>query len=201
MNYRLLPVSEQNFFLAPELQIPVYLPPAPSCSAPAKVPSPPIHDIRPAGTRQREFFRQMLPYALTAQRLTGVPASVSLAQAALESGWGKHAPGNNFFCIKGTGPAGSQWIFTREYRGGALIRTKAKFRRYHDPQQSFIDHARVIAEGRYLRHAMRYRGDARRFVHALQSGTYKYATDPRYEAKVMKIIQSYGLQRYDRTEP
>ncbi len=43
----------------------------------------------------------MLPHALAAQALTGVPASVSLAQAALESGWGRHAPGHNFFGIKG----------------------------------------------------------------------------------------------------
>lgn len=142
----------------------------------------------------------MLPHALATQDLTGVPASVSLAQAALESGWGKHAPGNNFFGIKGTGPAGSQYLYTTEFRGGAKLRLKAKFRRYQDPLQSFIDHAQLLSKGRTLSHVMAFKGDSRAFVHALQSGKYKYATDPQYEEKIMKIIRAHGLQRYDRSE-
>lgn len=200
MHYRLTADSDRKLLLAPEFQF--YLPPIIQSPPPKKVHAPPSTRETPsASARQRDFFRQMLPHALAAQALTGVPASVSLAQAALESGWGKHAPGNNFFGIKGTGPAGSQFLSTWEFRRGAMVRTQAKFRRYHDPLESFIDHARVISEGRYLRHAMQHKNDARAFIHALQSGRYKYATDPRYEAKLLRIIDSHGLQRYDRGVP
>ncbi|MCC6273940.1 MAG: glucosaminidase domain-containing protein [Deltaproteobacteria bacterium] len=191
---------DPKLHLSPEFQF--YLPPLANGACAAKFHAPPATSETPsAGAQQRDFFRKMLPHALAAQALTGVPASVSLAQAALESGWGKHAPGNNFFGIKGTGPAGSQLLATREFRDGVMVRTHAKFRRYHDPLQSFMDHARVISEGRYLRHAMAHRDDARDFVHALQSGKYKYATDPRYAAKVLRIIETHGLQRYDRGAP
>ncbi|MFO1462423.1 MAG: glucosaminidase domain-containing protein [bacterium] len=142
-----------------------------------------------------------MPYALAAQRLTGVPASVSLAQAALESGWGKHAPGQNFFGIKGRGPAGTQRLSTREFHRGRMVRTLANFRRYHDPLESFLDHARLLAEGPRLHHAMAYRHNAQAFVHALQSGPYRYATDPRYEAKLLAIIRTHRLDRYDRKAP
>ncbi|KAB2835708.1 mannosyl-glycoprotein endo-beta-N-acetylglucosamidase [bacterium] len=200
MMFRLEPDADRKLRLAPEFQF--YLPPAPppgprTGQAPTAVAPTPSS----AGARQREFFQRMLPHALAAQALTGVPASVSLAQAALESGWGRHAPGNNFFGIKGTGPAGSQRLFTREFRDGALVRTQAKFRRYHDPMESFLDHARVIAEGRYLRHAMKHKDNARDFVRALQSGRYKYATDPRYADKLIRLIEAHGLTRYDRSAP
>lgn len=146
---------------------------------------------------QQEFFRKYAPYALYTQRLTGIPASVTLAQAALESGWGHHSPGNNFFGIKGKGPAGSQMLWTREFKGGGLVRVRAKFRRYETPLQSFLDHARVISHGRYLRHAMAHTQSAKSFVTALQSGKYKYATDPQYTRKVLGLIQSYHLDRLD----
>ncbi|MCC7344040.1 MAG: glycoside hydrolase family 73 protein [Deltaproteobacteria bacterium] len=200
MNFRLDTETDRQLRLAPEFQL--YLPPAPRPGPRTGQAPPPVSTARPsAGARQREFFQRMLPHALAAQALTGVPASVSLAQAALESGWGRHAPGHNFFGIKGTGPAGSQRLATREFRDGALVRTHAKFRRYHDPLESFLDHARVIAEGRYLRHAMKHKDKAHDFVRALQSGRYKYATDPRYADKVIQLIEVYGLTRYDRSAP
>ena len=143
------------------------------------------------------FFRRLLPYALYTQRLTGVPASVTLAQAALESGWGKHAPGNNFFGIKGSGPAGAQVLHTREFRHGRWVTLRLKFRRYHDPLECFLDHARIIAEGRYLKQAMQHTESARAFVQALQSGRYKYASDPRYATKILDLIRRYHLEGFD----
>lgn len=51
------------------------------------------------------FVTQMLPYAIAAQKITGMPPIVAICFSAIESGWGKHAPGNNFFGVK----AGSTW--------------------------------------------------------------------------------------------
>lgn len=90
---------------------------------------------------------------------------------------------------------------TREYHHGKWIRTRAAFRHYHDFMESFVDHARLVSEGRYLRHAMNHRESAQAFVHALQTGKYRYATDPLYETKLLKLIANYGLERYDRKEP
>lgn len=52
-----------------------------------------------------DFIKKMFPYALQAQKITGIPAIVILTFAAIESAWGQHAPGNNFFGLK----AGSAW--------------------------------------------------------------------------------------------
>ncbi len=161
------------------------------------------HELLPVlenkkASRQREFFRKFAPYAVQTQQMYGIPASVTLAQAALESGWGKHAPGNNFFGIKGMGPAGFQLLRTREYRNGESQQVLAKFRRYDDPLQSFQDHARVIHQSRYLRHALQHNDSAEGFITALQSGKRKYATDPEYTRKIMGIIHRYGLKKYDR---
>ncbi|HEX5033354.1 MAG TPA: glucosaminidase domain-containing protein [bacterium] len=144
------------------------------------------------------FFDEFKEYAIQSMLETGVPASVTLAQAALESAWGKAAPGNNFFGIKAgkswTGPV--QLLWTREEVKGQNLRVKAKFRKYDTPLDSFIDHARVIMNGP-LKHAMQHVHSARAFVTALQSGRMKYATDSRYVEKIMKMIDEYGLEEID----
>jgi flagellum-specific peptidoglycan hydrolase FlgJ len=195
MNFRLLPSSALKFKIQPEFSplgpaLPLIL--ARDCPCPAVSPPKP-----PASSPQRAFFDRILPYALETQAMTGIPASVTMAQAALESGWGKHAPGNNFFGIKGKGPAGIQKLSTREFINGRWQRTLANFRRYNNALESFLDHALVISEGKNLKHAMQHTASARDFVHALQSGKYRYATDPQYEAKIMQLITRYGLERYD----
>ena len=59
----------------------------------------------------QQFIEAYAPTAQEAQKETGVPASITLAQAALESGWGAHAPGNNFFGIK----PGQNWTGKIQY--------------------------------------------------------------------------------------
>ena len=59
-----------------------------------------------------EFVRLYYPYAKQSQTATGVPALVTMSQAALESGWGKHAPGFNFFGIK----PGKAWTGAIQYQ-------------------------------------------------------------------------------------
>lgn len=146
---------------------------------------------------QQRFFNDHAHFAILTQKYSGIPASVTLAQAALESGFGRHAPGNNYFGIKGKGPAGSQLLKTWEVKNGKRVRVQAKFRKYHSPLESFLDHANVIAHSRYLKHAMEHTESAKSFINALQSKKTKYATDPNYVTKIMKIIQTHQLKKFD----
>lgn len=148
-------------------------------------------------TEQQAFFDRFAPFAVETMKQTKIPASVTLAQAALESNWGKAAPGNNFFGIKGVGSAGSQKLKTWEVFKGKKVQVLAPFRKYNTPLESFIDHGKVISTGKYLKHAMEHTESAEAFMTALQGGTAKYATDPLYVDKILKIINKYGLTKYD----
>ncbi len=145
----------------------------------------------------KEFIDRYASYAIESQKQTGVPASVTLAQAALESNWGKSAPGYNFFGVKGTGPAGSQSLKTWEVVDGKKITVSADFRKYNNPAESFVDHANVIANSRYLKQAMDHTDSPFAFIESLQSGKAKYATDPDYVKKITSIINSHELEKYD----
>ena len=147
--------------------------------------------------QQQNFFETYKDFAIDSMVKTKVPASVTLAQAALESNWGNSAPGNNFFGVKGTGPAGSQMLMTWEVFKGKKQRMKAPFRKYFTPLESFIDHAKVISTGKYLKHAMEHTESAEAFMTALQGGTAKYATDPDYKKKILSIIKEHNLEQYD----
>ncbi len=145
----------------------------------------------------QEFINRYSVHAVESQKITGIPASVTLAQAALESNWGKSAPGNNFFGIKGAGPAGTQSLKTWEVIDGKKVTVSANFRKYNSAVESFIDHGKVIAHSKYLKHAMEHTGSPLEFISALQSGKSKYATDPKYTDKIMSIIHQHHLDQYD----
>ncbi|MBE1442942.1 glycoside hydrolase family 73 protein [Paenibacillus sp. OAS669] len=148
--------------------------------------------------KAQEFINLLAPIAVSEQRRTGVLASITLAQGALESAWGSSAPGNNLFGIKGTG----QELSTKEYVNGTFIDTIAGFRSYTDWEGSVTDHSNFLIENpRYAEAgfficcaALDYAGAAR----SLQIAGY--ATDPGYAEKLIQIIKSYGLDRYDRLE-
>ena len=142
------------------------------------------------------FIDKYKQYAIDVMEKTGVPASVTLAQAALESGWGQHSPGYNFFGIKGEGPAGSQNLMTHEVVKGKTIKVSQKFRKYNNALEAFEDHATIIIRGP-LKEAMKHTKDAQDFVSALQAGPFKYATDPTYVSKIMSIIKSHNLEELD----
>lgn len=124
----------------------------------------------------------------------GVPASVTLAQAILESDWGRSAPGNNLFGMKGTGPAGSTVGRVVEYRHGRRSTRLDSFRAYHDEAEALADHARILgSRARYAR-ARKAGDDPRAFARALVG---VYASDPRYAQKLDHLIGLFGLDRFD----
>ena len=142
------------------------------------------------------FIDSIAKGAMEAQQKYGVPASVTIAQAILESGWGKHdLNAHNLFGIKGTGPAGSVTVPTKEYVNGQWITIHAAFRAYHNAAESMEDHGRLLATSGYYTKAMSVRGDPRAFANAL---TGVYATAPNYGQSLISLMNQYNLYRFDR---
>lgn len=143
-----------------------------------------------------EFARLFGPVARESMKRTGVPASVTLAQAALETGWGASTIGDakNLFGIKGTGPAGSISVPTQEFQNGRMVTIRDSFRKYHSWQESIEDHGRLLQNDRY-RPALRYKNDPDRYAHAIHDAGY--ATDPNYASKLISIMKSNNFYRFD----
>lgn len=145
-----------------------------------------------------QFLDSVAEDAVLSQRATGVPASVTLAQAILESGWGKSglsAKYHNYFGIKGTGPAGTVVLSTGEHFNGKDVVIKDGFRVYHSAAESFEDHGRFFIENKRYAEAMRNAHDAERFAKEIHKAGY--ATDPNYSQKLISLIRKYNLTRLD----
>ncbi|MDD3352786.1 flagellar assembly peptidoglycan hydrolase FlgJ [Zoogloea sp.] len=154
----------------------------------------------PAGSAPRAFVEKVWPQAVEASKTTGIPARFLVAQAALETGWGKHelkhadgSGSHNLFNIK----AGRSWAgntvetATTEYLNGVKTRENAQFRAYGSYAESFRDYARLIRNNpRYA--ALVGEGDAAAFARGLQAAGY--ATDPQYADKLTRIINGNTLR-------
>ena len=145
-----------------------------------------------------QFVARMGPSAQAASDASGVPAPLILAQAALESGWGKReiraengAQSFNLFGIK----ADRSWkgptveITTTEYVDGEPQKVRAKFRAYGSYDEAFTDYARFIT--RNPRYAdVVATDDPAQAAHGLQRAGY--ATDPQYGHKLVRIMQKFS---------
>ena len=159
------------------------------------------HDPPPTGmpgtAAQQAFISMVAPGAIAAQQRYGIPASVTIAQAIDESGWGQSglaAADHNLFGIKGTGPAGSDMRPTQEYENGIWVTRTAPFRVYHNIAESIADHGRLLATSQAYQHAMANRQVPDAFAAAL---TGVYATDPNYGSNLITLMRLYNLYRYD----
>jgi flagellar protein FlgJ len=168
--------------------------PAPT-AAPACDPDAPLDCSSPEA-----FVRSVWPHAQKTAAELGVPAKALVAQAALETGWGRRlaqtpgATSNNLFGIKAGGGWNGQRMraSTHEYTNGVRETTRADFRAYGSAAESFEDYARLLGNARYA--AARGTGeDTHRFAAALQQAGY--ATDPAYAAKVTAIANGDTLNR------
>ncbi len=137
---------------------------------------------------QEDFVTQVWPHAQRAAAALGVSPQALVAQAALESGWGKHVSGdNNLFGIK----AGSSWtgatksLSTSEFSNGAMHRETATFRSYASVGDSFDDYVKMLKTSPRYAAALGTGYDTQRFAGALQKAGY--ATDPNYAAKISSI--------------
>ncbi|ERL50799.1 flagellar assembly peptidoglycan hydrolase FlgJ [Halomonas huangheensis] len=146
----------------------------------------------------REFVARLSEPAEAASRTSGVPAELILAQAALETGWGRReiatANGGNSYNLFGI-KAGSSWqgpttrITTHEVADGQRYRIQDDFRVYGSFEEAFTDYARLISDNpRYASVATADSPSAA--AQALQRGGY--ATDPAYAAKLIAVMNTMG---------
>ncbi len=155
---------------------------------------------RPTGVSRmtrKEFIEFVGQNARRAMAATGVPASVTVAQAILETGWGKHTVGEakNLFGIKGRGPLGSVRARTHEYVKGKYVMIEADFAKYESFEQSITEHARFFLRNRRYARALQFKNDPDAFAREIHKAGY--ATDPNYADKLIKYMHDYNLYRFD----
>ncbi len=126
-----------------------------------------------------------------------IPASVSLAQWALESSWGAAMPpgSNNCFGIKAVVGQPSVSCVTHEDVGGRMVGITAKFRAFASIGDAFDQHAQLLATSHYYEPARAKLPDANAFAEAL---TGVYATDHLYDTKLRSIMKAHDLYQWDR---
>ena len=152
---------------------------------------------------KQTFIKQVAPEAQAMQNSYHVCASVTIAQAILESQWGTSqlaSQYHNLFGIKGTDPANSKILTTKEYINGRWIVTKGRFRVYDSWSDSIKDHTKLMLNGTDTNkdnyQAVVQAKNYREADQALQK--CGYATDPDYAKKLISVIQTYKLYNYDK---
>lgn len=150
-----------------------------------------------------QFIKKFSPLAVSAMNKTSMAASIQMAQAILETGWGQYVPvdkysgkiSRNLFGIKGKGQAGSIVSTTKEEYNGVLYTIDDYFRAYSDVSESWYDHkALLLNKERYqvFRDVMY---DPIRGAYAIRRAGY--ATDSGYPGKLIKIIKNNDLRKLD----
>lgn len=132
-------------------------------------------------------------------------ASVMIAQAILESGYGSsalsNAPYYNLFGVKGSYNGQSVYMPTQEYLNGQWVEMNAPFRQYNSYWESFQDHANVLRSTSFATGTAHYSGvwksQTNSFYDATNYLTGRYATDPGYAQKLNWLIETYQLTRFD----
>ncbi|EJF00547.1 lysozyme [Liquorilactobacillus mali] len=150
---------------------------------------------------KRKFITAILPIAQEQQKQYRILTSITLAQAALESDWGQSqlaAQYHNLFGVKSSA-ANAKALTTKEYVNGQWITVTADFAVYTSWTESIEAHTRLFVQGTAW--------DSQHYQTVLDAGNYKeaaqalqtkgYATDPNYATKLISLIQTYKLNKYD----
>lgn len=150
---------------------------------------------------KRKFITTILPVAQKQQKQYKVLTSITLAQAALESDWGQSqlaAQYHNLFGVKSS-TASAKALTTKEYVNGQWITVTANFAVYDSWTESIEAHTRLFVQGTAW--------DSQHYQSVLNASNYQeaaqalqtkgYATDPDYAAKLISLIQTYKLNKYD----
>ena len=175
----------------------------PACPAPAPPASAPSGPLTTSSNAA--FIAAAAAPAQASQREYKVPASVTIAQAILESGWGKSGLTKNdlnYFgmkCFGGNpGPIASGCHDYKTWEcdpTGKCWDEVASFRIYRSVTDSFRDHGRQLASLSRYANAFKFPNDPNRFAAEIHKGGY--ATDPEYTNKLVRIMTQYNLYRYD----
>ncbi|NUU35771.1 flagellar assembly peptidoglycan hydrolase FlgJ [Pseudomonas sp. C2B4] len=164
----------------------------------------PLAPAKKAFSSADEFINTMLPMAKEAADRIGVDPRYLVAQAALETGWGKSvmraqdgSSSHNLFGIK----TGSSWkgdsarAITSEFRNGAMVKETAEFRSYASYKDSFHDLVTLLQSNDRYQDVVKSADNPEQFVRELQKAGY--ATDPHYASKISQIArQMTSYQNY-----
>ncbi|MDO9321919.1 MAG: flagellar assembly peptidoglycan hydrolase FlgJ [Pseudomonas sp.] len=162
---------------------------------------PPLAPGKAAFSSPQEFVATMLPMAKAAAEKIGVDANYLVAQAALETGWGKSiirqqdgSSSHNLFGIKShnSWQGESARVLTTEYVDGKPTKESASFRAYGSFEQSFNDYVSFLQNNERYDNALDSAANPKTFVRELQRAGY--ATDPQYANKVAQIAKQ--MQTY-----
>lgn len=153
-----------------------------------------------AAQGMEHFVSELAPLAKKLADSLGLNEKALVAQAALETGWGKYiiadADGNsshNLFNIKAKSGEAAIAVETTEYRSGLPLKERAEFKRYPDFEQSFADYGRLISGSERYQTALAQGKNSEAYVEQLQQAGY--ATDPNYAKKIKSILHSADFQR------
>ena len=146
---------------------------------------------------QQAFIQSVAPGAIQGWNEYKVLPSITVAQAIVESGWGRSTlstQAHNLFGIKGSYNGNSVVMRTREVYGGRSVYVNANFRAYANNSESVTDH------GRFLNVNSRYSnllGDTNYVSVANKLQQDGYATDPSYANTLIRFVQTYNLNQLD----
>jgi len=163
----------------------------------------------------KEFVTLLLPFAKETEAKTGISFKATLAQAAVESGWGKAAPGNMYFGVKDTdGVNGNeQLLTTTEYsrradlkfpvilsvtpivkNGVKMFKYKIKdyFRKYNSPEECFTDHCQFFLKNKRYAKALLVKDNPYLFIDEIAKAGY--ATDPNYAVTLKSVVKTIEKQ-------
>lgn len=152
---------------------------------------------QPVSQTQANFVALLKPHAEQAARALNVNPDVLIAQAALETGWGRHVihtgQGHNSFNLFNIKASG-QWqgdsvaVSTLEYEAGNPHYERANFRKYSSYAESFADYVRLMKTSARYQGALEAGRDSSAYADALQQAGY--ATDPQYANKIKRLLNS-----------
>lgn len=171
--------------------------PQQSTPAPAPAPSPVTGSSTnlARSTSAEAYIARFKDIAISEMDEYGIPASIKLAQALLESGNGNSSlarNANNHFGIK----------CTTSWQGGTVLQSDDHindcFRVYNNPEESFRDHSEFLLRARYAALFKLDKDDYVGWAKGLKSAGY--ATNPRYAELLISLIERYDLHQYDKAE-
>lgn len=167
----------------------------PSTSQSSKIPNNTTSERKSTSISGLTYIDQYKNIAIAEMEKFGIPASIKLAQALLESGNGNSTlarDANNHFGIK----CGGTW------RGKSITKSDDNpndcFRVYDNPEQSFKDHSQFLLRKRYEKLFSLNKNDYRGWARGLKDAGY--ATNPRYPDLLIDLIERYELYKFDSAE-
>lgn len=164
---------------------------------PSAIAEPLLEDL---GETPEDFIEALWPVASEAAAKLDLAPEALIAQAALETGWGKHvmknghASSHNLFGIK----ADSRWsgdrvqVGTLEYKDGVALKTRAAFRSYDSFADSFEDYVKFVGDNPRYASALAASADPKAYFRELQQAGY--ATDPAYAHKINRILDGEAMR-------